>query len=162
MPREVGKERPMAVDLKQAHRRVIEEVFGKGNYGVLDEACEPGYRAHDPLTGDADLRQEKENARMYRTAFPDLRASIVGSWADGETVVTQWRMAGTHESELMGMDATGKRCTVEGISIARFRGAKMVESWTQWDALGLMRQIGVAPELLGRGEVRSRESRIQT
>jgi predicted ester cyclase len=152
----------MAVDLKQAHRRVIEEVFGKGNYEVLDEACEPGYRAHDPLTGDADLRQEKENARMYRTAFPDLRATIVGSWADGDTVVTQWKMTGTHERELMGVHATGQRCSVEGVSIARFRAGRMVESWTQWDALGLLRQLGVAPELAERGEGRQRESRMQT
>jgi predicted ester cyclase len=152
----------MAVDLKQAHRRVIEELFGKGNYGVLDEACDPGYRAHDPLAGDADLRQEKESARTYRTAFPDLRPTILGAWSDGDTVVTQWRMAGTHEHELMGVHATGKRCTVEGISIARFRGGKIIETWTQWDALGLMRQLGVAPELAVRGEERSRESRMQT
>ena len=35
--------------------------------------------------------------------------------------------------------------TVEGITIDRYKGGKVVESWTHWDALGLMRQLGVAP-----------------
>jgi hypothetical protein len=35
---------------------------------------------------------------------------------------------------------------VDGISIARFKGARIVEDWTQWDALGLMRQLGAAAQ----------------
>jgi predicted ester cyclase len=148
----------MAVDLKQTHRRLMEEAFGKGNFDVFDEICDPGYRAHDPMTGDADLRQEKENCRTYKTAFPDLVPTILASYADGETVVTHWRMTGTHEKALMGVQPTGNRCTVEGFSIARFRGAKLVESWTQWDALGLLRQIGAAPAI-GTGATRPGEKR---
>lgn len=134
----------MAVDIKQAQRRLIEEAFGKGNFGAYDEICDPGYRAHDPVTGDADLKQEKEHCRMYRTAFPDLAPSILRSWvdADGDTCITQWRMTGTHRGQLMGVAPTGRRCTVEGISISHFRGGKLVEDWVQWDALGLMRQLG--------------------
>jgi predicted ester cyclase len=137
----------MAVDIKQAHRRLIEEAFGKGNFGVYDEVCDSGYRSHDPMTGDSDLRQEKENCRMYRTAFPDLKPSILGTYTDGDTVVTHWRMTGTHQKTLMGIEPTGTRCTVEGITIGKFRSGKLVEDWTQWDALGLMRQLGVAPSV---------------
>ena len=132
----------MAVDTRQAYRRLLEEAFGKGNLDVYDELCDPGYRSHDPVTGDADLKQAKESCRMYRTAFPDLRCTILSSHAVGDTVFTHWRMAGTHESPLMGMNATGRHCTVEGMSLARFRGGKLIEDWAQWDALGLMRQLG--------------------
>lgn len=149
----------MAVDMKQATRRLIDEVFGKGNVDVLDELCDSGFRSHDPLVGDADLRQEKENCRMYKSAFPDLTPTILGSFAEGDTVVTHWRMTGTHQKPLLGIPATGKRCTCEGMSIERFRGGKIVESWVQWDALGLLRQLGVAPSLgagaPGRAESRS-------
>jgi predicted ester cyclase len=137
----------MAVDIRQAHRRLIEEAFGKGNFDVLDEICDRSYRSHDPLTGDADLRQEKENCRMYKTAFPDLSPTILGSYADGDTVVTHWRMTGTHGGKLMGIDASGARCTVEGITIGKFRGGKLVEDFSQWDAIGLFRQLGVAPPM---------------
>lgn len=134
----------MAVDIKQAQRRLIEEAFGKGNFDVYDEICDPSYRTHDPVAGDADLKQEKENCRRYRTAFPDLTPTILRSWvdADGDTCICHWRMTGTHQAPLMGVAPTGRRCTVEGISISHFRGGKLVEDWVQWDALGLMRQLG--------------------
>jgi predicted ester cyclase len=137
----------MAVDTKQAYRRLIEEAFGKGNVGVFDEICDPGYRAHDPVTGDADLRQEKENCSMYRTAFPDLTPTILGCYAEGDVVTCHWRMTGTHQKALMGIQPTSARCTVEGISVGRFRGGRLLENWVQWDALGLMRQLGVAPSM---------------
>ena len=135
----------MAVDIKQAHRRLFEEGFAKGNFDVYDEICDPGYRCHDPFTGDADLRQEKENCRMYKTAFPDLSLTILGAYAEGSTVVTHWRAVGTHQKQLMNIAPTGKRCTVEGMSIGRFRSGKLAEEWSMWDALGLMRQLGAAP-----------------
>jgi predicted ester cyclase len=134
----------MAVDMKQSHRRLFEEVWGNGNLGVLDELCDRGYRGHDPLTGDLDLEGLREMCRTYRTAFPDLKCTPLAIYADGDTVVTQWRMTGTHKKALMGIEPTGTRCTVEGITIGRFKGGKVTEEWTHWDALGLLRQLGVA------------------
>lgn len=132
----------MAVDTRQAYRRLLEEAFGKGNLDVYDELCDPGYRSHDPFAGDSDLEEAKDDCRMYRTAFPDLSCTILGCWADGDMVFTQWRMTGTHQHALLGIDATGRRCTVDGMSLSRFRGGRIAEDWVQWDALGLMRQLG--------------------
>lgn len=137
----------MAVDIKQAHRRLIEDAYGKGKLEVFDELCDRGYRSHDPLTGDADLEKTKESCRMYRTAFPDMQPTVIGSFLDGDTVVTHWRMTGTHRGALMNTAPTGNRCTVEGITIGKFRSGKLEEEWTQWDALGLFRQIGVTPTI---------------
>ncbi|HTN54142.1 MAG TPA: ester cyclase [Anaeromyxobacter sp.] len=135
----------MAVDMKQSARRLLEEAYGKGNVEVFDELCDRGYRSHDPITGDSDLGQAKESCRMYREAFPDLKPTLLGCYADGDVVVTHWRMTGTHRGRLMGIEPTGQRCTAEGIGIDKVRAGRFVESWVQWDALGLLRQLGVAP-----------------
>jgi len=135
----------MAIDLKQQSRRLIEEAYGKGNLGIFDEVCAADYRSHDPFTGDATLQQEKEVCRSYREAFSDLKPTILASFSDGETVVTQWRMSGIHTGALKGIPPTGARCTVEGISIGRYKAGRLAETWMQWDALGLLRQLGVAP-----------------
>jgi len=34
---------------------------------------------------------------------------------------------------------------VTGVSIDQWREGKLVETWTQWDNLGLARQLGAAP-----------------
>jgi len=135
----------MAIDLKQTSRRLMEEGFGKGNFEVFDELCSADYRAHDPVTGDTDLGGGKQNCKMYKTAFPDLKPIVLSAYTDGEVCVMHWRMTGTHQGELMGLEPMGARCTVEGITIDRFKLGKIVETWSQWDALGLMRQLGVAP-----------------
>ena len=133
----------MAIDLKQAQRRLIEEAFGNGNVGVLDELCDPGYVSHDVIAGDLSLQQTKENVQRYRTAFPDLKVQLLGSFLEGNVAILHWRMAGTHQAKLMNIDPTGTRCAVEGVSITRFRGGKVIEEWSQWDALGLLRQLEV-------------------
>jgi hypothetical protein len=141
----------MAIDMKQATRRLIEEAYGKGNVGVFEEICATDYRAHDPFLGDSDLKQEQDNCRMFRSAFPDLKPTILASYADGECVVTHWKMIGTHSGALKNIQPTGARCLVEGISINRYRSGKLAETWMQWDALGLIRQLGVAPTLPAMG-----------
>lgn len=134
----------MAVDIKQSHRRLFEEAWGKGNLEVFDELCDGGYRSHDPVNGDADVAKMKETCRTYRDAFPDLKPTLIASFTEGDSVTTHWRMTGTHRATLLGIAPTGTRCTVEGITIGRFKSGKLTEEWTQWDALGLMRQLGVS------------------
>ena len=149
----------MAVDIKQSHRRLFEEAWGKGNLDVYDEVCDRGFRDHDPVTGDADIEQTREMCRGYRTAFPDLKVTLLGSYSEGETVVTHWRMTGTHRAAVMGIEPTGTRATVEGITIGKFKSGKLVEAWTQWDALGFLRQLGVAPEMQAGAGARGEETR---
>ncbi len=67
----------MAIDLRQTSRRLLEEAFGKGNVEVFDELCSEEFRAHDPVAGDTDRTGAKESCSMYRTAFPDLKPTIL-------------------------------------------------------------------------------------
>jgi hypothetical protein len=41
---------------------------------------------------------------------------------------------------------------VTGISIDQWKDGKVVETWTEWDNLGLARQLGAAPPEGSRGE----------
>ena len=62
-----------------------------------------------------------------------------------DRVVIRWTAKGTHDGELNGLAPTGRSVTVTGISIQRITGNRVAESWTNWDTLGLMQQIGAAP-----------------
>ncbi len=130
-------------------RRSFEELWNKGNLSVADELFTPNYSHHDPSTPDVGRgpESEKKRATLYRTAFPDLRLTIEDIIAEGETVMARWSCRGTHKDDLSGIAPTGKQVTISGVSIARFTGGKMVEGWVNWDALGLMQQLGVVPEL---------------
>jgi steroid delta-isomerase-like uncharacterized protein len=134
---------------KNVVRRLFEEVWNKSNLPVADELFAPSYAHHDPSTPDVGRgpESEKKRATIYRTAFPDLRLTIEDIVAEGETVMARWSCRGTHKGDLNGIAPTGKQVNISGISIARFANGKMVEGWVNWDALGMMQQLGVVHEL---------------
>jgi steroid delta-isomerase-like uncharacterized protein len=130
-------------------RRLFEEVWNKGHVPVADELFAPTYTHHDSSTPDVGRGPESEKKRvaLYRNAFPDIRLTIEDLTAEGETVVARWSCHGTHKGEFNGIAPTGKQIHMTGISIARFTNGKMTEGFVNWDALGLMQQLGVVPEL---------------
>ncbi len=139
----------MSEQNKDIVRRLFEELWNKGNLSVADELFTLNYDHHDPSTPDVGRgpESEKKRATLYRPAFPDLRLTIEDTIAEGERVVIRWSCRGTHKGDLSGIAPTGKQFTISGVSIARIAGGKMAEGWVNWDALGLMQQLGVVPEL---------------
>ena len=134
---------------KNVVRRLFEEVWNKGNLPVADELFAENYSHHDSSTPEFGRgpASEKKRANLYRTAFPDVRLTVEEIIAEGETVTARWSCKGTHKGDLRGIAPTGKQFTISGISIARFTNGKMVEGWVNWDALGLMQQLGVVAEV---------------
>jgi steroid delta-isomerase-like uncharacterized protein len=145
----IKKENYMSEQNKAIVRRLVEELWNKGNLSLADELFAPTYTHHDASTPDVGRGPEGEKKRvtLYRTAFPDLRLTVEDMIAEGETVVARWSCRGAHRGDLSGIAPTGKQFAISGVTIARFAGGKMVEGWVNWDALSLMQQLGVVPEL---------------
>ncbi len=137
-------------DHSEASRRLLEESFNEGNLALTDEVVATDAVVHDPATPAEmrDLRGPellKRTVNMYRSAFPDVRMTVDEVFTAGDKVVLRWHCEGTHRGELKGLAPTSARATVTGISIDRWHNGKMVESWVEWDNLGLARQVGAAP-----------------
>jgi steroid delta-isomerase-like uncharacterized protein len=134
---------------KNVVRRLFDEVWNKGYQQVADELFAQNYTHHDSSTPDVGRgpESEKKRATLYRNAFPDIRFTVEDVIAEGESVTARWSCHGTHKGELNGIAPTGKQFTISGISVARFTNGKMIEGWVNWDALGMMQQLGVVPEL---------------
>ncbi|HXN97156.1 MAG TPA: ester cyclase [Candidatus Acidoferrales bacterium] len=135
-------------------RRLFTELWNNGNLLVADELFAPNYAHYDPSTPDFGRGpdSEKKRAALYRTAFPDLHLTIEDVIAEGETVMTRWSCRGTHKGDLNGIAPTGKHITITGLTVARVSNGKIVEGYVNWDALGLMQQLGVVPQLVNRAK----------
>lgn len=129
-------------------RRVFEDGWSKGNLDVLDECVGAGYVGYDPaqpepVRGVAALKQSIQG---YRAAFPDLTFVIDEAYAVGpDHTVLRWTGRGTHRGALMGIPPTGKTASVGGLTLSRIEGGRIVEDHTNWDTLGLLRQLGAIP-----------------
>jgi len=130
-------------------RREIEELFNHtGDLDVAEEVYAPDFVGHDP-TMPEDLHGV-EAARQFaagmRSAFPDLTCTIEDQIAEGEKVVTRWSASGTHQGETEELGPpTHNRMEITGISIERISEGKVVESWDNYDAMGMMQQLGHIP-----------------
>ena len=82
---------------------------------------------------------------MYRAAYPDTRLAIGEMIAEGDLVAMTWTATGTHQGELMGIAPTGRSVTVTGMGVDRISGGQIVESWANYDALGMLAQLGAIP-----------------
>ncbi len=135
---------------KAVSKRIYEEVWSQGNIAVIDELVADNYVNHGTPPEIPNNREGfKMFAGMYSNAFPDMAMTIDDVIAEGEKVVVRWTAVGRHKGELMGIPATDKDVTVTGISIDRFAGGKIVESWGEFDLAGMLMQMGVVPPMGG-------------
>jgi predicted ester cyclase len=135
----------MATDINVAAVQRFWDGFNTHNLNVWDEVCSASFVNHDPglPTPDADLPTLKQTIGALKAAFPDLQSSEDDLVAVGDRVAVRRTLHGTHQGEFMGIQPTGKEVTLGGIWLARFRDGKFDEQWVYFDALGLLREIGV-------------------
>lgn len=136
---------------KELVQRAIEEAFNSGNVAVLDDVLADGFVAHAPAepghgpeTQDRDRLEEE--IKRNRAIFPDLTFDIQEMIAEGNAVAVRWKLHGTHEGAMPGVEPTGKEVTVRGMNFMHIEDGRIAEDWVLWDSLNMMQQLGIGPE----------------
>jgi steroid delta-isomerase-like uncharacterized protein len=125
--------------------RYFEEIWNKGNLGVIEEVVAPAVMGHvaGKLVQGRDML--KQRVALGRSVYQDLSFTIEDEIAEGDKVVVRWTHQGRHSGEFMGAAPTGKMVTVTGINIFRLAGGKIEEVWVNSDDLGELQQLGLVP-----------------
>jgi predicted ester cyclase len=122
-------------------RRFNEEAFSGRDIKVRDRFLGSGFAINGQVV---DPDRSRRNVAELFAAFPDFHRSMDDIIADGDKVVARYTARGTHLGELLGVQPTGTSVTVRWVTIYRIADGKVAEEWPLFDALGLMRQPGVA------------------
>jgi hypothetical protein len=138
----------MSAETKAIARRLLDEAFNGGNLDVVDELVSPEFVNHDaalpePTRGS---RRESEYRRLPR-GLPDLRLTIEQQVGEGEFVTTRWSADRHPSGRPDGNDGDRQAGDRDRDHDRPDRRRPLVESWTNWDTLGLMQQLGVIPAL---------------
>ena len=135
----------MANPNNEAIARKALDVFKSGDMSVIDEITAEGRVGHDPANPEETVGTGGAKAliQMYRDGFSDAELIVDEQISDGDYVVTRWHSHGTNDGPFAGMPPTRKTTSVTGITIDKIVDGKMVESWTHWDNMGLMQQLGI-------------------
>jgi steroid delta-isomerase-like uncharacterized protein len=131
---------------KQTLRRVIDEVYNKGNVDAMDEVFAPHCSFHDPSFPVEGVAGTKQFVRELRAAQPDFHCDVQDILVDGDRTAARWTMGGTDRNEFRGMPPTGKSYVVTGTTFNQWEGDRIVEEWDNYDSLGMLQQLGHVPE----------------
>ena len=96
------------------------------------------------LRGRESVRAMLEN---YWQAFPDLEFTMTDAVVQDSRVAIIWMAEGTHQGTIMNVPATGRRVAVRGISVIDVQNGLVVRSQYIWDLAGMLRHMGLLPEL---------------
>jgi predicted ester cyclase len=130
---------------KRIARRVLEELFEKGNLEAADELIHPEFVNHeappDNPQGRAGLR---ETISWLHGVWGPMRADVEDMICEGDKVVARVTMHGRH-GEFLGRSPTGKEFATKQIHIWRIEDGKVIEHWSVRDDLGQALQLGLLP-----------------
>lgn len=69
----------------------------------------------------------KEHIKATKQTYPDYRMKILKQFCDGDYVISEFIMEGTHEGEWIGIKPTGKRLVFTGVNIDKVADGLIVE-----------------------------------
>ncbi len=132
---------------KVVARRLADEVFSAGNMRTLEEILAANYVNHNiPVPGIPGTKDGfKRIVAATRQAFPDVHVTIKDMVAEGEFVVFRDTVQATSRGDFFGIPANGKRLEWTEIHFLRIVSGQIVEHWTNFDQLGILRQLGAIP-----------------
>lgn len=137
----------MSTEQNKTVARRFFELFSQGDMETIGrELLSPEFVGHFPgMPEPLNLEGYRQVGLMFRSAFPDIQDTVEDQIADGDKVATRITSRGTHQGELMGIPATGKRYTITATVVDRIAGGRIVERWAEFDQLGMLQQLGVIP-----------------
>ena len=131
---------------KASFRRTYEEMFNQGNLTIADELISPEFINHEaPPGSNRGPESMREAVTMLRRAFPNLHFAIGELVAEGNLVMGQVTMSGTHQGFFQDMPPTGQSFQQNQMHFVRFLNGKAIEHRAVRDDLGMMQQLGVIP-----------------
>ena len=134
---------------KATLKRMLERLSA-GDIGGFTDALAPNYVRHCQAM-PPDLQEIHGRDTMHQwlvsnqETFPDYCEEI--EWMVGEGDFVAWRSkgTGTQSGALGAIPATHKRIEVVIIGMHRFADGLVVETWTSWDNLSVLTQLGLLP-----------------
>ena len=124
-------------------RDYTRRVFNEHNPELASEFVTPDVKWHGGTLGSIEGSDNLVTLlRSFIGALPDLNAQEQDIVADGDTVAVRFVVEATHEGELLGMAATGRRLRWDAVDVYRLRDGKISEEWAADDLTAILDAVG--------------------
>jgi steroid delta-isomerase-like uncharacterized protein len=125
--------------------RWFEEVWSKGREDAIDEMMAPNTKGHGLKGPDGKeidgMAAFRSFHRIFRSAFSDIHVRVEDTVTEGDKTVARCHVTGTHTGDSLGRPSTGKSVNFTGMTMARIKDGKIVESWNNFDFATMYKQL---------------------
>jgi predicted ester cyclase len=131
---------------REVARTALEQVCARGDMALAPRCYGEDFVDHVGRVEYRGLEGVRRSTGLYRTLFDDLAFDVVDQVAERDRVASRWVLTGSNR---------GRPVRLSGITISRLRDGRIVEDWSAFDGLELLRALGVwrtllvAPRFLG-------------
>lgn len=116
--------------------RYFAEVWNHRQFHLIDQLVAPTIISHECNAPDVHGRVEwRQVANTFFARFSKAHFTILDLVAEQNAVMVHLRVQATHAE-------TGRAITVTGMMLLHFANGQIIETWSNWDELGLFQQIG--------------------
>ncbi len=140
-------------------RRVVEDVWNRGDLALADALIAPGYVNHGGLIPDVAHGPEaiKIAVALYRSAFPTFHITVEVLVAEGAMVELRWAARRAPPAARADDAADSEGEALRGTTRSRLADDQIAESWMSWDRAAVLRDLGRVPAEAGpRSDPRDR------
>ncbi|MFC0581990.1 flavin reductase [Micrococcoides hystricis] len=118
--------------------------WDQGNFSNFDKLVAPDY-SREGANSEQEMSYEdlKQEIRIIREAFPDLKTSIEKILVDADSVAVFWKSSGTFSKPLNDVPPTGRRVETAGTNLMTIQDGMIVKEKVTWDAGELLADLGV-------------------
>lgn len=122
--------------------RFYDRTTAESAAAAVAELLSPDFVDHSPLFGLPGTRDGFRQAVILINSAFEQRYRVTDLFTDGDILVARWTAEARHRGPFLGIQATGRRVSVSGITIYRLLKQAIVEHWEQFDQFGLLTQLG--------------------
>ncbi len=128
---------------EETMRRLVEDIINNKHLSVIDEIIHPNYVYRTPGQELHGRQAIRDLFTAYHEALPDLYVKIDDMICSDNKAVLLFTLSGTHQNELMGIPATGKRVNINGMTCSHIVNGQIIEEWELLDQLTMFQQLGM-------------------
>jgi predicted ester cyclase len=128
-----------AAENREVARTALEQVCARGDMNLAPRCYAEDFVDHVGRMEYHGLDGVRRSTDLYRMLFDDLAFEVVDQVAEDDRVASRWVLTGANR---------GRPVRLWGITISRLREGRIVEDWSAFDGLELLRALGIWRTLL--------------
>jgi ketosteroid isomerase-like protein len=123
-----------------------------GNASSIRELCTDDVTAWTPALSASSISELTAEFERRDQAFSDIELEVAPLEVGGDYACAEWSVSMRHTGPLVlaggeVVEPTGTRITLNGATVAEFRGDRICSLRQYWDELAVFEQIGLMPDL---------------